>query len=177
MATMESGMAKVFGLKGDAWRRHANPWSVYTRIPAPAALVAAIWTYDWIGWWALLPTGLVCVWLAINTRVFKPPRSMDHWASKAVLGETFWAKRKEVPVPARHRVAPNVLVALNTLGIPFIVWGLVVLDVWIALFGLAVHMAGKNWFLDRMAILYDDMAPSATSSTRPAPTGPGSTPE
>jgi hypothetical protein len=31
-----------------------------------------------------------------------------------------------------------------------------VLDVWIVLFGLAVHMAGKNWFLDRMALLYDD---------------------
>jgi hypothetical protein len=90
--------------------------------------------------------------------VFPPPRSMDHWASKAVLGETFWANRKDVPVPRRHRVAPNVLIAINTVGLPFIAWGLVVLDVWIALFGLAVHMAGKTWFLDRMALLYADMA-------------------
>ncbi len=55
MAAMEKSMAKVFGLEGDAWRRHAHPWSVYTRIPVPAALVAAVWTYAWIGWWSLLP--------------------------------------------------------------------------------------------------------------------------
>ena len=46
---------------------------------------------------------------------------------------------------------------INALGLPFIAWGLITLDVWIVLFGLAVHMAGKNWFLDRMALLHDDM--------------------
>jgi hypothetical protein len=25
---IEAGMEKAFGLDGDAWRRHANPWSV-----------------------------------------------------------------------------------------------------------------------------------------------------
>jgi hypothetical protein len=28
------------------------------------------------------------------------------------------------------------------------------------LFGVAVHMAGKYWFLDRIAILHDDVAPT-----------------
>jgi len=175
MAAIEKSMAKAFGLKDDAWRRHANPWSVYTRIPIPAALVAAIWTYAWIGWWSLLPVGAVCVWIAINPKVFPPPRSMDHWASRAVLGETFWANRKDVPVPPRHRVAPNVLIAINTLGLPFIVWGLVVLNVWIALFGLAVHMAGKTWFLDRMALLHDDMVaslPADAPAAHPADAAP-----
>lgn len=157
MAAVEQRMAKAFGLSGDGWARHANPWSVYTRIPGPAALAAAIWTYAWIGWWCLIPVGLVCLWLAVNPKAFPPPRSTDHWASKAVLGETFWADRKQVPVPVRHRVAPIVLTVINTLGLPFIAWGLVVLDPWIVLFGLAVHMAGKIWFLDRMALLYDDM--------------------
>jgi hypothetical protein len=158
MAAIEKSMATAFGLEGDAWQRHANPWSVYTRIPVPAALVAAIWTYAWIGWWSLVPVAVVCAWIAINPRAFPPPRSTDRWASKAVLGEALWANRNHVPVPARHRVAPNVLIAINTLGLPFIVWGLVALDVWIALFGLAVHMAGKCWFIDRMALLHDDMA-------------------
>ena len=157
-STVEKRLAKAFGLAGDGWQRHANPWSVYTRIPIPAALVAAIWTYTWIGWWSLVPVGVVCLWAVINPKVFPPPRSLDAWASRAVLGETYWADRKAVPVPPGHRVAPNVLTAINILGLPFIVWGLVALDVWIALFGLAVHMAGKNWFLDRMALLYDDMA-------------------
>jgi hypothetical protein len=169
MAAMEKKMAKAFGLEGEGWQRHANPWSVYTRIPAPAALAATIWTYGWIGWWCLVPTGIVCAWLAINPKVFPPPRSLDHWASRAVLGETFWANRKDVPVPRRHRVAPNVLIAFNALGLPFIVWGLISLDVWITLFGLAVHMAGKNWFLDRMALLYDDMTddPQTPTSAQP----------
>ena len=53
-------------------------------------------------------------------------------------------------------------------------WGLVVLNVWIALFGLAVHMAGKNWFLDRMALLYDDMvADGAPGNPASRPTGNG----
>lgn len=160
MATMESRMASAFGLTGDAWRRHANPWSVYTRIPIPAMLVAAIWTYTWIGWWSLVPVAIVCVWAGINPRFFSPPASMDHWASKAVLGETYWAQRKEHPVPPRHRTAPHVLTAINTIGLPFIAWGLVELNLWLTLFGLAVHMAGKNWFLDRMALLYDDMQPA-----------------
>jgi len=66
-------------------------------------------------------------------------------------------------VPPRHRVAPVVLMAVNAAGLPFIAWGLVVLDPWIVAFGLAVHMAGKNWFLDRMALLYDDMVETTGS--------------
>ena len=89
MAAMEKRMAKAFGLEGDAWQRHANPWSVYTRIPVPAALVAAIWTYAWIGWWSLVPVGVVCLWLAVNPKVFRPPRSLDHWASR----RRCWARR------------------------------------------------------------------------------------
>ena len=90
--------------------------------------------------------------------------------SKAVLGERVWANRKEVPVPQRHRVAPHVLTGVNALGVPFVARGLVVLDPWLVLFGLAVHMAGKNWFMDRMALLYDDVAADSpdAGSTRMA---------
>ncbi len=42
-------VAKAFGLTGDAWQRHANPWSAYTRIPIPALLVAAVWSRQWTG--------------------------------------------------------------------------------------------------------------------------------
>jgi hypothetical protein len=40
--TMDARMARAFGLEGDAWQRHANPWSVNTRIPIPPLLAAAI---------------------------------------------------------------------------------------------------------------------------------------
>jgi hypothetical protein len=84
-----------------------------------------------------------------------------------VLGETYWAERKEVRVPPRHRVAPNVLGVISALGVPFIARGLVVRNGWMVLFGLAVQMAGKNWFIDRMALLYDDVAPTGSTSAPP----------
>ena len=159
---LETRLAHLFGLHDeDAWRRHANPWSVYTRIPIPLLLVAAIWSRVWLGWWSLLPVAVVLVWTAVNPRVFPAPRSLDSWASRAVLGETVWARRKETPLPARHRRAPLVLSALSAVGLPFLVWGLVVLDPWITLFGLAVQMTGKLWFLDRMALLYDVVSSAA----------------
>ncbi len=154
----EDAVKKAFGLEGEVWLRHANPWSVYTRIPIPALLVAAVWSRQWIGWWCLVAVGVVVVWMFVNPRVFPPPRSLDHWASRAVLGEKCWGSRRERPIPENHRVAPWVLTAMNAAGVPFVVWGVVVYDPWITLFGLAVHMAGKIWFIDRMALLYDAMA-------------------
>ncbi len=164
--SLEATLAKAFGLNGeDAWRRHANPWSVYTRMPIPVLLVAAIFSRAWIGWWCLLPVAVVIVWTMANPLFFPAPRSLDHWASRSVLGETVWARRSEHPVPERHRVAPIVLSILSAAGVPFIVWGLVVFDPWITAFGLAVQMAGKFWFLDRMALLYDDVNVSSAAES------------
>jgi hypothetical protein len=165
--SLEGGLAKAFGLRSeDAWRRHANPWSVYTRIPIPVLLVAAIWSRAWIGWWSLVPIVLCMVWALANPRVFPPPSTLDHWASRSVMGETVWAQRKTTPVPWRHRAAPFVLGFVSAAGLPFMVWGLIVLDPWMTLFGLAVQMAGKLWFLDRITLLYDDVS-SAEGSIPP----------
>ena len=159
--SVESALAKVFGLRGaQAWHRHANPWSVYTRIPIPLMVGVAIWSRAWIGWWSLVPIGAVLVWTVANPRVFPPPRSLEHWASRSVLVETYWSARKHNPVPARHRIAPVVLSVISAGGLPFLVWGLIVFDPWITAFGLAVQMAGKLWFLDRMALLYDAVSRS-----------------
>ena len=79
----QNRVTKAFGLTGaDAWRRHANPWSVYTRIPVPLLLTAAVWSRAWIGWWSLLPVAAVVVWTMVNPRVFPPPQSIDTWASR-----------------------------------------------------------------------------------------------
>ena len=40
-------------LSDETWRRHANPWSVWTRYAAFPLLVVAVWSYHAIGWWAL----------------------------------------------------------------------------------------------------------------------------
>jgi len=170
--SLESGLAKAFGLRSEAaWRRHANPWSVYTRIPIPVLLVAAIWSRAWIGWWSLVPVALCLIWAAANPRVFPPPSTLDHWASRSVMGETLWAQRKSTPVPPRHHTAPLVLGIVSAAGLPFLVLGLIVLDPWITLFSLAVQMAGKLWFLDRMALLYDDAGASFDGRTPGTRTG------
>ena len=154
----QSRLTKAFGLSdADAWRRHANPWSVYTRIPVPLLLTAAIWSRVWIGWWSLIPVAAVAVWTLINPRVFPPARSIDTWASRGVLGEEYWSARRRTPISAHHRVAPIVLGGMSAAGVPFWAWGLIVLDTWITAFGLAVQMLCKVWFIDRMALLYDDV--------------------
>jgi hypothetical protein len=50
-----------------------------------------------------------------------------------------------------------VLTVINRAGLPLIVWGLVVNDIWILITGLVIQSAGKLWFLDRMVWLHDDM--------------------
>jgi hypothetical protein len=41
---IDNKVARAFGLDAAGWARHANPWSVYTRIPVPVLLAAAVWT-------------------------------------------------------------------------------------------------------------------------------------
>ena len=94
--TSESRVAKAFGLEGDKWLRHANPASVWTRFAIMPVLAVAIWSYDWIGWWSLVPTGLILVFLMINPLLFHEPSSTRNWASKAVFGERIWADRNKV---------------------------------------------------------------------------------
>jgi hypothetical protein len=152
----EQAMVKAFGLDDRVWARHANPWSVYTRIPIPAMLALAVWSRTWIGRWSLLPVGAVVAWTAVNPRAFPPPRSVDRWASQAVLGEQLWTNGSE-GTSARRRVAPVVLTGVNTVGMAVLVRGLVAQDPWMTTAGLATHMAGKNWFLDRMVWHYENV--------------------
>jgi hypothetical protein len=179
--TGRNRVTKAFGLTGeDAWRRHANPWSVYTRIPIPALLALAIWSRKWIGRRSLLPIVAVCVWTAVNPRAFPPPRSADRWASQAVLGERLWTSSRKEGTPPRRRLAPIVLTGMNTAGMAVLVRGLIILDPWMTVTGLAVHMAGKNWYLDRMVWHYEDAtrkeaagsASDRSPATEPAPAAP-----
>jgi uncharacterized protein DUF6653 len=59
--------------------------------------------------------------------------------------------------------------AVSAAGVPFIARGLIMRNAWMVLFGLAVQMARTVWFLDRTALLHDDMAPAAAADVTPAP--------
>ena len=154
--TIERRIAALFRLDDEAWRRHANPWSVVSRNTALPLLILAFWSRAWLGWAALVPVAAALLWTWLNPRVFAPPVSFDHWTSKSVLGERIWLNRDVVPVPAHHRTAPNVLSAVGGIGVLFVAWGVVALEAWPTLFGSALVYAGKLWFLDRMVWLWHD---------------------
>jgi hypothetical protein len=155
--TFERRLAQLFRMDDEAWARHANPWSVWTRVISLPLLMLAVWSRIWIGWWSLLPIAGVILWLWINPRAFPPPRSTDNWASKGVLGKRVWLNRRQVPVPAHHRLMPNILSTFSAAGAVIFIWGLVRLEFWPALSGLVLVMLCKLWFLDRMVWLYEDM--------------------
>lgn len=155
--TFERKIARSFALDDTTWLRHTNPWSVLLRNTVLPILIIAFWSRLWLGWGVVVPVALALLWMWFNPRIFPAPQSLDHWASKAVLGERVWLNRDVVPVPMHHRTAPNILSAVSGIGMLFVFWGVLVFDLWPTFFGMALVYSGKLWFLDRMAWLWEDM--------------------
>lgn len=156
--TLERKIAAAFNMSDDAWARHANPWSGWTRIAtALPLLILAIWSRVWLVWWSLIPVAIAVFWIWLNPRIFPKPRSTNNWVSKGVLGERVWLNRDRVSVPQHHYRVPDILNAISALGGAFVIWGLVVLNVWPTLLGFILVTLGKLWYLDRMVWLYQDM--------------------
>ncbi len=155
--TIEQKIANLFNMDDKTWRRHANPWSVFTRTSALPLIVLAVWSRVWLGWWSLPFIALSILWTWLNPRIFRQPKTTNHWASRGVFGERVWLNRKNVPVPERHRNFPNILSVVSAVGTLFVVWGVIMLDLWPTIFGNVVAILSKYWFLDRMVWLYEDM--------------------
>jgi hypothetical protein len=76
--TFEQKVAATFKMSEEAWQRHANPWSVWTRNTVLPALVLAIWSRAWLGWWSLVPIALAVLWMWMNPVSFHlrlPPKT------------------------------------------------------------------------------------------------------
>jgi len=155
--TVEEFIAKVFSMSDSVWERHANPLSVWTRYSVLPILVIAFWSRIWLGWWSIICVVVTIAWVWVNPRLFQKPKSTNNWASKAVLGERVWLERKEVPVPECHMILPNILSIAASIGMVFCIYGVVRLQVWPTIFGIALTYMAKSWFLDRMVWLYEDM--------------------
>ena len=53
------GAERLMGMDDRAWARHANLWSVWTRILTPLPMLAlSIWSRAWIGAWCVVPIAL-----------------------------------------------------------------------------------------------------------------------
>jgi hypothetical protein len=156
--TGETRMAKLFGLSGENWMRHANPLSVWTRFAVLPLLVVSIWSRDWIGWWSLALVALSLVFMMVNPLLFKPPASTRNWTSKAVFGERVWSERTTVPVPARFTSTVNyVTSAFQVVGMALMVYGLVRFDLLTLIAGTVLVQCAKAWYLDRMVLLFEEM--------------------
>src|SRR5262249_16839492 len=83
----------------EAWKRHANPWSVWTRFAAIPLMILAIWSRVWLGWWCLVPIAAVIVWLWLNPHVFAPVETPTSWAAKGIYGEKLWLGEREWGAP------------------------------------------------------------------------------
>lgn len=147
---------RVFRLDDRTWRRHANPWSVWTRVATFPLVVLAGWSAHWIGWWALGPGALVLVWTYLNPRVFPAPARIDSWASQVTLGERLWLQPGRPAVAAGHVRPVRLLSVLSAAGLPVVAAGVAAQAPGWTLFGTALVMLGKLWFCDRMVWLYRD---------------------
>ena len=152
-----AGSARLMSMDDEAWARHANPWSVWTRFTCLPLIALAVWSRDWIGWWALVPLALAVGWIWYNPRAFGRPLRTDNWASMGTFGERIFLRRKSNPIPQHHMRAARVLTGLSVLGVVILIYGLIALDVWAAICGLFTTILPKVWFVDRMVWLYEDM--------------------
>jgi len=76
-------------MKDSAWRRRANPWSVWTSFAAIPAMIVAIWSRVWLGWvGALLPVAVVVLWLVVNPVIFLAVDVPKVWVSKGSYGSS-----------------------------------------------------------------------------------------
>lgn len=152
-----NSVTQFFGLNDETWMRHSNKWSVWTRFVILPFFTIAIWSHIWIGWYSLVAVGVLVFWTWVNPRFFSVPKTTKHWASKAVFGERVWLRKDETPIPQHHLRVITVLNIVTGSGLPFLVWGLYALDVWLVCLGLVLVIMGKLWFLDRMVWVYEDM--------------------
>jgi hypothetical protein len=148
-------LANVFRMSDETWRRHANPWSVYTRFAAIPAMILAIWSRTWIGGWAWLPVAFVLGWLWWNPRAFPAVTTTRSWAARGIYGEKLWLQRRH-DVPASFRSVFHGLIALGAAGLALLAWGLVHLRVWPTVFGATLIVLGQLWRIDRMGLLYEE---------------------
>ena len=153
----EEKISKFFGLDDKNWLRHANPWSVYTRFTAAPFILLAIWSRQWLGWYAAIPIVLALIWTYINPILFAKAKSTKNWASRGTFGERIWIKREKYKIPKHHKILPHFLNIFAACSIPFLVYGLWYYDIWVTVAGMAIMLLAKCWYVDRMVWLYEDL--------------------
>ncbi|MEV7907834.1 DUF6653 family protein [Streptomyces anulatus] len=153
-----SAVAQAFRMTDEAWKRHANPWSVYTRFAAIPGMILAIWSRTWIGWWSLLPVATVIVWLWLNPHLFRPVEAAHSWAAKGIHGERLWLEQR-ARVPREYQALLRWLIPVGLAGFALLAWGLTALMVWPTVFGATLIVLAQLWRIDRLGLLHENQRP------------------
>lgn len=145
-------VAAAHGMTDQTWKRHANPWSVWTRFAAIPACELAVWSRVWIGWWCLAGVAVVLVWLFwFNVRLFRPVAPTS-WAARGIYGEHLHVQGR---APASHRTVLRLLIAAGLVGFASIAWGLTTLDIWPLIHGTTLLVLAQLWRIDRYGLLFE----------------------
>ncbi len=152
-------------MNDEAWRRHANPWSVFTRFVAIPAMILAIWSRTWIGWWALLPISMTLVWLWINPHVFPAVSATSSWAAKGIFGERLWLEGQS-EFPRDYGPILRWLMSIGVVGLIMIAWGLFAFHVWVTIIGTVLVVMAQLWRIDRLGILYESIMSNKRESAQ-----------
>ncbi len=150
------GAERLMQMDQAVWRRHANPWSGWTRLFTTLPLLClAIWSRVWIGPLAVIAIGFAVLWIWYNPRAFAEPDRFDRWMSKGVLGERIYIENRYA-LPKHHLMAARILSVLSVPGAVITVWGLWALWWEGVVFGVVLTALPKVWFVDRMVWIFDD---------------------
>ncbi|CAM5564319.1 hypothetical protein SANTM175S_00225 [Streptomyces antimycoticus] len=114
--TRKSAAAAVHGMSDETWKRHANPWSVWTRFAAIPAFELAVWSRQWLGWWCLAALLAVVVRLAQRSPV-QAGGAHQLGRQEGIYGEQLHVDGK---VPAEHKTTLNWLIASGLAGFALI---------------------------------------------------------
>lgn len=160
---MTKGAKQRRGVMSDSsWRRHANPWSVYTRLAAIPIGALAVWSRVWIGPWSLILVVAVIVWLFLNVRVFKPIDEPRSWVSRGIYGERMWLEGARWRFQQVHRA----MIAVGAAGMLGLAWGLYALEPFLVWITVVLVSASQLLRLALLSKLYD-ASPSSVSPHKP----------
>ncbi len=148
---------RLMKMDDESWRRHSNPWSVYTRFSILPLMSLAFYSKEWIGYYSLLPILLSFIWIWLNPRLFNAPNQTNNWASMGTFGERIYLARNTQTIPQHHLKAAYWLQILSAIGLPIFIYALYSLNIWALILGNVWIMVFKAWFVDRMVWLYMDM--------------------
>lgn len=155
--SLENGLARLFNMNEATWERHASGWSVWPRMAILPVLLASIWSFTWLGWWAALPLAGVLVFTWVNPRLAPIPKSTNTWHAKATFGERVWLNRNNILIPDKLENSATILSWIAGVGFLAAVAGAYLNNIWLVGLGMVITYAGKLLFLNVMVKLFEEM--------------------